>query len=70
MSEELIAGNGKIFKRDGSGNFKEKGGEGITLTGRQMKEYESYSGVKTERLTDVAKTHPKFAQMMHDKSKK
>lgn len=67
--EELITGDGRIFKPTLKGTYQEIGGKNAEVSPKTLKEYGDYTGVKVERLTDVAKTHPQFAQMMYDKAK-
>ena len=67
--DELITGDGRIFKPTLKGTYQEMGGKHTEVSPQQLKQYEKYTGSKVERLTDVAKTHPQFAQMMYDKAK-
>ena len=63
---EVIAANGKIFKQKSDGSYEERGGKGIKLTGQEMRSYEKYTGVKTERVKDSIKKNPQFTELMWD----
>ena len=67
--EEYLSADGRVFKKDLRGNFHEVGGKEISVSGKEMEDFEKYTGTKTERLKDTSKTHPRFSEMAWDKSK-
>ncbi len=69
MSEELIADNGRIYKKDVNG-YTERTKDGYSGKPMNSREFKrkvlDANGQKVERLKDVSKSHPRFSAMMWD----